>query len=90
MGDWAYVRLTMCFICHHPCLYCILLCLHLVRMLFAVVIPTSFLYFVGKVFCLVSVSALIFSEDGTVTDNSTQPLPTENSGEFDSLQPLVA
>ncbi len=41
--------------------------------------------YIFKVFFLVSVGFLSLK-----TDNSTQPLPAENSGEFDSLQPLLA
>ncbi len=56
-------------------------------MLFGIVIPT--VYIQEMFFCLVSV--IFFGHLSSLkTDNSTQPLPTEKSGEFDSLQLLVA
>ncbi len=51
--------------------------------------PYIFLHFVGNVFCLVSVNFFFGYLSSLETDNSTQPLSTENSGEFDSLQPRV-
>ncbi len=48
--SWDYV-----FLCHHPCLYCIQPCLHLVWMLFRIAIPTSL-----EMFCLKSISVDIF------------------------------
>ncbi len=37
------------FICHHPCLYCTLPCLHLVLNAFWHSDPYIFLHFVGKI-----------------------------------------
>ncbi len=60
-------------------------------MLFGIVIPTFFLHFVGELFfCLVTVNFFFCHLSSLKTDNSTQPLPMENSGEFDLLQLLVA
>ncbi len=56
--------------------------------LVGIAIPTS----LGNDFLsqVVSVDILFCHLSSLKTDNSTQPQPTENSGEFDLLQPLVA
>ncbi len=59
--SWGHVGLNLC---HHPCLYCILPCLHLDWTLFAIVILT----FLGKCFFVLFLRFFchlgpIFSED---------------------------
>ncbi len=52
--------------------------------------PYIFSYFVGNFFLSRFCDFFLGHLSSMKTDTSTQQLPTENSGEFDSLQLLVA